>query len=55
MKSKSKECKIVLVDNLRPTVNVNAKVFTVGEKKMDKKYNRAKDKRDMKKFIEEER
>lgn len=49
----STECKVELVDDLPLNFKVNAMIFVPREQK--RHYDRAKEKREMKKMIEEER
>ena len=51
----SQECTVEYVDKLDVDFKVNAFVFTPEELQQKKKYNRAKDKREYQKIIEEER
>ena len=54
-KRQSDECQVVFVDNLHLDFEIKAMEFSIGEREQKKeKYNRAKEKREFKKRIEEE-
>lgn len=54
-KRQSEECQVVFVDNLHLDFEIKAMEFSIGEREQKKeKYNRAKEKREFKKRIEEE-
>lgn len=54
-KRQSDECQVVFVDNLHLDFEIKATEFSIGEREQKKeKYNRAKEKREFKKRIEEE-
>ena len=54
-KRQSDECQVVFVDNLHLGFEIKATEFSIGEREQKKeKYNRAKEKREFKKRIEEE-
>ena len=49
-----KACKIVFVDELDIYIKVNATVFEVTERSKKKKFNRAKEKREIQRQIDED-
>lgn len=49
-----KACKVVLVDELNIGIEVNATVFEITERSKKKKFDRAKEKREFQKQIDEE-
>lgn len=55
LKRQYDECEVVFVDDLDLSFTVKAMEFSVNEKTIEKeKYNRAKEKREFKKFVDEE-